>query len=271
MSATSPDKETEATALAQDPVWGVGEIGRWLLLWIIGKYVLSLGVLATPIVGLSPSEILQLIQSDPNAFRQPLEALDPTTSAKAVLAYSFAQAGLGLVLLRRTLLPYESVASRTFVYDFTREALIWGIAGFAMASFGIELARYLEDPSTLMDIAYRALSTQGNFPAFSCYLVSGAVIAPFFEEIIYRGFMQPAFKRVLGLPLGVLATSLVFTVVHASPLHFWPYFIGSCVLGGVYEGSGRNMAAPTLAHSFFNTFCLIQYFVMIQPQPLPLQ
>jgi len=46
----------------------------------------------------------------------------------------------------------------------------------------------------------------------------GVFVAPFVEEVIFRGFIYPIVERKLGRILAVLATALLFTTVHVTQL-----------------------------------------------------
>lgn len=49
-----------------------------------------------------------------------------------------------------------------------------------------------------------------------CFVIQAGV-----EEIMFRGWLLSAVTRKLGLPMGILLTSLVFTFLHWSPQQYW--------------------------------------------------
>lgn len=84
---------------------------------------------------------------------------------------------------------------------------------------------------------------------------SAVVIAPLFEEFLFRGHLQTLLARVTRRPwLAVVFTSIVFTLAH--PWFTWmPIFVLSVCLGYVYERTG-NLWVSVLVHAVFNG-CMI--------------
>src|SRR3970282_2387006 len=82
----------------------------------------------------------------------------------------------------------------------------------------------------------RALVAQGFFSLFpsekhlpierlfssttSGYLLAmfGICVAPFMEELVFRGFFYPVFERRWGLRAAVLLTAALFAVIHGAQL-----------------------------------------------------
>lgn len=63
-------------------------------------------------------------------------------------------------------------------------------------------------------------------------LVLGILVQPLFEEVIFRGFLQPLLVQNFREVLGVGITSLFFAGMHG-PDVFLPIFLLSCLLGAV--------------------------------------
>ncbi|MGC4032860.1 MAG: CPBP family intramembrane metalloprotease [Tepidisphaeraceae bacterium] len=87
-------------------------------------------------------------------------------------------------------------------------------------------------------------------------VVSAAVVAPFFEELLFRGCVQNGLRRATGNPwLAIAVASILFASIHAK----WtipPIFVFSVLLGIVYERT-RNLWATTIMHALFNAFSLM--------------
>jgi membrane protease YdiL (CAAX protease family) len=80
------------------------------------------------------------------------------------------------------------------------------------------------------------------------------VIAPFFEEAVFRGFLQPFLVHRLGAAAGLVATSLLFALLHGlAPL--LPLFALSLVLGVVRLRTG-HLAAAWAVHALHNGWTL---------------
>lgn len=92
------------------------------------------------------------------------------------------------------------------------------------------------------------------------------VIAPIFEEFVFRFFLYGVFKRYLGWFLGLVLSASLFAIVHT---HL-PSFVALFVLGGcltiAYEWSGSILVSMTM-HSLFNAVMLtVLAFPEIFPQ-----
>jgi membrane protease YdiL (CAAX protease family) len=93
-------------------------------------------------------------------------------------------------------------------------------------------------------------------------VVSAVLLAPLFEEMLFRGHLQTLLLLVLSKSVmrpspaarwgAVCFTSLLFTAIH--PWWSWPgiFFLSLC-LGYAYERTG-NLMAPILIHAMFNGF-----------------
>lgn len=84
--------------------------------------------------------------------------------------------------------------------------------------------------------------------------VLAVLIAPFLEELFFRGFVQPVFVRRLGSLGGVLLTSFLFGIIHG-PLAAVPVGALSVLLGLLQERTGR-LVAPVCVHVAHNGFIL---------------
>ena len=91
-------------------------------------------------------------------------------------------------------------------------------------------------------------------------LVFGILIQPFFEELVFRGFLQPLLARSFGDLGGVIATSALFAGMHGT--HFFgPLFALSLILGGVMLRTRRLSAAWTvhMLHNGAMIFILLRF------------
>jgi membrane protease YdiL (CAAX protease family) len=127
--------------------------------------------------------------------------------------------------------------------------LIWAAAGGIALPFIISgIGWLLRTPqvSTPMD----------QIPNSIPLALMAVLLAPFFEELFFRGFLQPLLTRTFGLILGVLITAGLFGGLHAAEYSFvWQYVVAISLVG-VALGSVRvwtNSIVPTtVMHSCFN-------------------
>ncbi len=101
------------------------------------------------------------------------------------------------------------------------------------------------------------LALEGNALWFAILLAG--LIGPFAEELVFRGFMQPVLVRRLGVPLGILGTSLLFALLHGAVV-FLPLFCFSLFLGWVQLRT-RCLWASWVVHGAHNSLVLALYLL----------
>lgn len=92
--------------------------------------------------------------------------------------------------------------------------------------------------------------------ALGCFALTAVVLAPLFEETLFRGVLLPVAARELGGLGGVLLSALVFAVAHLSLGELPPLFMLGLGLGWLRWSSGR-LGCCVLMHALWNglTFC----------------
>jgi CAAX protease family protein len=88
------------------------------------------------------------------------------------------------------------------------------------------------------------------------------LVAPFVEELVFRGLIYPTLKQN-GYPnLALWGTSLLFAAIHNNLMILLPLTFLAVVLTLLYETTD-NLLAPILTHSIFN---FVNFFwVILQP------
>jgi membrane protease YdiL (CAAX protease family) len=128
--------------------------------------------------------------------------------------------------------------------------LLWGVLAL-WPLLAEELGLELEEQAVLTGI----LSIEGDELLVASILA--VVVIPFFEELLFRGFLQGFLVRLLGGFAGVVVTSLAFALLHglsATP----PIFCLSLFLGWLQLRTGR-LAAPWAAHACHNGLTLAYF------------
>jgi membrane protease YdiL (CAAX protease family) len=91
--------------------------------------------------------------------------------------------------------------------------------------------------------------------------VTAVVLAPIFEEMLFRGFLQPLLSRTLGVAAGVLITALLFGSLHASEYKFaWQYVAAITVVGvalGAVRAKKNSLIPGTVMHGCFNAVSIV--------------
>lgn len=92
--------------------------------------------------------------------------------------------------------------------------------------------------------------------ALICFSLTATLLAPLFEETLFRGVLLPVVGRRLGGTGAVLISAAVFALAHLSLGELVPLFLLGCGLGWLRWSSGR-LASPVLMHSLWNGLTLL--------------
>jgi membrane protease YdiL (CAAX protease family) len=94
--------------------------------------------------------------------------------------------------------------------------------------------------------------------AFS--LLMAVLVIPFFEELVFRGFLQSLLVQRMGERSGLIVTAAVFGLVHG-PSAFLPIFALALVLGVVMMRTGR-IVGPWALHGLYNGGVLVMQLIV---------
>lgn len=91
------------------------------------------------------------------------------------------------------------------------------------------------------------------------------LVAPFMEELFFRGVLYPALARWTGPVISVLITSLAFTALHGSQLGYsWaaltPIFIVGATLT-IMRAVKKSVATCVLTHMTYNFVLMIETYI----------
>jgi membrane protease YdiL (CAAX protease family) len=95
-------------------------------------------------------------------------------------------------------------------------------------------------------------------------MVMSVLVAPVFEETIFRGYIYPVVARSYGVAVGVLGTGILFGLLHAPQLWGGWLQIGELVAVGIIFTYARAMTRTVLAsfllhvsYNFFVSFGIV--------------
>jgi uncharacterized protein len=141
----------------------------------------------------------------------------------------------------------------------------WGLGGYCAALpivvvvslINQQLWRGQGGSNPLLQLA---LESQDSV-ALGIFFLTAAIAAPLFEELLFRGFLLPSLTRYLPVWGSVIASGLLFAIAHLSLSEILPLTALGIVLGIVYTRS-RNLLAPMLLHSLWNSGTLLSLFLL---------
>ncbi len=94
------------------------------------------------------------------------------------------------------------------------------------------------------------LSSRDSF-ALMLLLLTTVVLAPVFEEVVFRGVLLPVLAKSLGQFWGVITSALVFGLAHLSVGELTPLFVLGIGLALLRLSTGRLLPC-VLMHAFWN-------------------
>ncbi len=119
-----------------------------------------------------------------------------------------------------------------------------------VALVGWLLERLVGDPGGSNPLLELVL-TSANPLALFCFAFTALVLAPLFEETLFRGVLLPVLAQRWGGLAAVLISALVFGIAHLSLGELPPLFVLGLGLGWLRLQSGR-LGASVLMHSLWN-------------------
>ncbi len=150
---------------------------------------------------------------------------------------------------------HQSAFFRGIEWNFPgRRVALMAIVGGAVMALGSELLSGLLQrwiPKTLPIDEYFKNAASGYMLAFF-----GVLVAPFVEEIFFRGFVYPALARFTGIATAVVITAAGFALLHGGQLaNSWAPLAILFVVGTVLtivRARTRSVAICVLMHMGYN-------------------
>jgi membrane protease YdiL (CAAX protease family) len=100
---------------------------------------------------------------------------------------------------------------------------------------------------------------------FVISLVTIGIIAPVFEEILFRGLVFGELRKVSKLPLAIVLQALIFGIYHMNVIQGSYAFLLGILLGFVYYRSS-TIIAPVIIHITINSSSLIMTEFLTEAQ-----
>ncbi len=97
--------------------------------------------------------------------------------------------------------------------------------------------------------------------ALVCFALTALVLAPLFEEVIFRGVLLPVLSRDLGMAWGLILSSAVFALAHLSISETPSLFVLGLGLARLRQRSGR-LAASVCMHALWNGFTFLNLLLL---------
>ncbi|NET55615.1 MAG: CPBP family intramembrane metalloprotease [Symploca sp. SIO2E6] len=181
-----------------------------------------------------------------------------------LFSYMLLAAG-GLLVLYFSIKPFFPISEDWFRFKFRSNWIFWGLGGYWVALPSVVVVSLINQQLWQGKGGSNPILTlvlEGNNTiAMLLFAFTACVAAPVFEEIIFRGFLLPSLTRYLPVWGAIVTSGLLFAIAHLSLSEVLPLATLGIVLGVVYTRS-RNLLAPMLLHSIWNSGTLLSLFIL---------
>ena len=172
-------------------------------------------------------------------------------------------AGVGILVAN--LRGYQPLDSHWFDLRMRGRTWVWAVGGYLAAQPLVFVASWVNQSllqgrgggNPLLPLL---VQTQDPWVVAIFALVI-VVLAPLFEETIFRGFLLPSLTRNLPVAVAVVVSGLVFALAHLSVADLLPLTVLGILLGFVYTRE-RGLWAPIVLHSLWNGGSLVALLVL---------
>lgn len=181
------------------------------------------------------------------------------------LAYYLLMSAGGITVLYWSIRSYLPLPADWFKFKLFGRWPLWGVGGYLVAlplMIGVSLVnQQIWNGQGGSNPLLQTVLEEGDSVALLVFFLTAAIAAPLFEETLFRGFLLPSLTRYMPVSGAILASSLLFAVAHLSVSEVLPLTTLGMVLGFIYSRS-RNLLAPMLLHSLWNSATMISLFIL---------
>ena len=100
-----------------------------------------------------------------------------------------------------------------------------------------------------------------NYLSFILLFVTTTILAPLFEEIIFRGILLPTLSKDFGIILGIIVSAFIFALAHLSLGEMPPLFVLGIGLAITRIASG-SLFSSVIMHSLWNGLTFLNLFLL---------
>lgn len=221
----------------REPFWGYEDLA--LVIGLLFASIVAIVAVVAVVVHFRPG-----LQTDQTPLLLPTQ----------LLLYGFVYLSFYVVFRMRYSRPiFESLGWRRAHFN------LWFavIGGPALALAVSGLAALLHTPKVPSPID-KLVDSPVSLALFG---VMAVTIAPLFEELLFRGFIQPLLSRTFGVVAGVLLTAAFFGALHAPEYSWaWQYALAVSLVGvvlGWLRARTNSIIPSTIMHGCYNALFVI--------------
>ena len=171
----------------------------------------------------------------------------------------------GILVLLASVWAFRPLPKNWFQIKWLDNWTVWGFGGYMVALPLVLIVSLINQQiwhgqGGSNPILSLALKAQDQV-ALTIFFLTASVMAPLYEEIMFRGFLLPSLTRYLPVWGSIVLSGFLFAIAHMSLSEVLPLMTLGIILGFVYTKS-KNLLAPMLLHSLWNSGTLISLFIL---------
>ena len=152
-----------------------------------------------------------------------------------------------------------------FKFSFLKDAIINGIKGWLtivpfVLLISVIMNSLIDNQNGSNPLLEIVLNNDNYFSFFILFLTT-TLLAPFFEEIIFRGILLPTLSRDFGIIWGIIVSAFIFALAHLSVGEMPPLFVLGIGLGITRMASG-SLLSSVIMHSLWNGLTFLNLFLL---------
>ncbi len=146
-----------------------------------------------------------------------------------------------------------------------KDAIIQGLRGWLMIIPFVLLVslimNILIDNQNGSNPLLEIVLNNNNYFSFILLFLTTTLLAPLFEEIIFRGILLPILSRDFGIILGISISAFIFALAHLSISEMPPLLVLGIGLGITRIASG-SLLSSVIMHSLWNGLTFLNLFLL---------
>jgi len=263
---TDGPQSEETVERAVPPLTGAVIAPGWALAYVAGVLLLNVGLVAASRTQAIVRPLVEVAKTLTPVGSAETLALATLTALVAMASYALMLVpaiAMAVTARRRGLSFWAAVGLRRFEIGRTLKlAAVLVVGAFLATAVYAVLARALG--VTVVGNAAELASGFRTGPAeIAIAFMLVGIVAPFVEEITFRGIVFPSLKDSWGTAPALLVSSAAFGVVHLQPTIAVPLALIGVGLAAIFLRT-RSLWSAVIAHCAYNTVSLALAFLLIR-------
>ena len=248
------------------PLTGAVLAPGWALAYVAGVLLLNVGLVAASRTEAIVRPLLEVAKTLAPAGAAHTLALATLTALVGMASYGLMLVpaiAMAVTARRRGLSFWAAIGLRRFEAGRTLKlAAVLVVGAFAATAVYAVVARAL-GVTIVGNAADLATGFRTGPAEIVIAFVLVGVVAPFVEEITFRGILFPSLKASWGTAPALLVSGAVFGVVHLQPTIAVPLALIGIGLAAIFLRT-RSLWSAIIAHCAYNTVSLALAFLLIR-------